>query len=272
MTTKTRKNYWLAANRMLNNETTKHIVGERAEYLVFPALDKYPELGVAFAIKGQKGYHYEPISPEVDYGGIAAELGIAKESIVIPFQEHTATVAEYDDAVQDFKDIDGLITVKHGVTLCTKVTDCISLLLYDPVHHAIGNIHSGWRGTLRKIALNAVRKMVAEYDTNPADLVCVICPSIRQCHFEVGQDVYDEFAEAYPEIIDEITLHKGEKYYIDMVRCNTWMLERAGVKTKNIIDCGLCTVCHADLINSYRGNKDDEKHWRNLALIWLKDK
>lgn len=256
---------------MLDNDHVKHIVGKEAEYLAFRELEKYPELGVAFAIKGAKNYHYEPNGDAVNYDGIAKELGIKSGSIVIPFQEHTATVAVYDGIVHDFKDTDGLVTAKRGVTLCTKVADCISLLIYDPVHHAIGNIHSGWRGTLQKIALNGVRKMVEEFNSKPADLICVICPSIRQDHFEVDRDVYEEFKNAFPQVIDEITIRHGNKYNIDTVRCNAWILEKAGVNTENIIDCGLCTVCHADLINSYRGNIDSQKQWRNLALIWLKD-
>lgn len=266
----TQRNSGPVVNKMLDNDAVRHVVGKRAEYLVFPALEKYPELGVAFAIKGTDKYHYEPTSDDVDYSGIAAELNIDVKSIVIPYQEHTATVAEYDDEVRDFKDTDGLVTAKRGVTLCTKVADCISLLLYDPVHHAIGNIHSGWRGTVQKIALNGVRKMVEEFGTNPADLICVICPSIRQDHFEVEDDVYNQFKESFPQIIDDITIQQGDKYYIDSVRCNTWMLERIGVIAENIIDCGLCTVCHSDLINSYRGNIKEEKHYRNLAMIWLK--
>lgn len=256
---------------MLDNDHVKHIVGDEAEYLVFPELEKYPELGAAFAIKGAKGYHYEPISDDANYVGIAKEVGIKRDSIIIPFQEHTATVAEYDDAVRDFKETDGLVTIKRNVTLCTKVADCISLLIYDPVNHAIGNVHSGWRGTLQKIALNGVRKMVEEFNSKPSDLICVICPSIRQDHFEVDQDVYEEFQQAFPQIIDEITVQRGDKYYIDTVRCNTWMLEKAGVKSGNIIDSNLCTACHSDVINSYRGNKEAEKSWRNLAMIWLKD-
>ena len=256
---------------MLDNDRVKFIVGKKADYLVFPELEKYPELGVAFAVKGTKKYHYEPISPEVDYSGIASELGISVDNIVMPFQEHTDVVAEYDDEVRDFKNTDGLVTSKRNAVLCTKVADCISLLMYDPVHHAIANIHSGWRGTLQKIAVNGMRKMVAEYGTKPSDLVCVICPSIRKDHFEVDQDVYDEFSQAYPEIIDEITEQRKHKYHIDTVRCNTWLLERAGVKPDNVIDSGLCTVCHKDLINSFRGNIDGEKHYRNLAMIWLKD-
>ena len=256
---------------MLDNDHVKHIVGKEAEYLVFHELEKYPELGVAFAIRGVKGYHYEPTSDEANYAGIVNEIGVKRESIVIPFQEHTATVAVYDGTVRDFKATDGLVTAKRGVTLCTKVADCISLLIYDPVHHAIGNIHSGWRGTLQKIALNGVRKMVEEFNSKPADLICVICPSIRQDHFEVDRDVYEEFRQTFPQIIEEITIQHGDKYNIDTVCCNTWMLEKVGVNTENIIDCGLCTVCHADLINSYRGNIDSQKQWRNLALIWLKD-
>ena len=55
------------------------------------------------------------------------------------------------------------------------------------------------------------------------------------------------------------------------MRCNTWLLEQLGVKVENIIDSELCTVCHSDLINSYRGNIDGEKQYRNLAMIWLRD-
>ena len=259
-----------AVNDTLNNEQVKHVVGDRAEYLTFPVFEKYPELGAAFAIRGAKAYHYEPSTPGMDYSGIAGELGIDADSIIIPFQDHTDKVAEFDDEVRDFKSTDGLVTMKRGVALGTKVADCISLLFYDPVHHAIGNVHSGWRGTLQKIALNGVRKMVDEYNTNPADLICVLCPSIRQDHFEVDADVYEQFKDAFPQIINEVTIEKNNKYYIDSVRCNIWMLERVGLKSENIIDCGLCTVCHSDLINSYRGNKEGEKYFRNLALIWLK--
>lgn len=257
---------------MLDSENVKYISGERADYLTFPVLKKYPELGAAFAIRGTKGYHYEPTSAEANYAGIAAELGVPVDSLTMPFQKHTANVAECRDGVKEYIDTDGLITNLRNNVLCTKVADCISLLLYDPINHAIGNIHSGWRGTLQKIATNGVRKMVEVYGTNPAELICVICPNIRQDHFEVDLDVYELFKEVYPEIIDDVTFRRGIKYHIDTTRCNTWLLEQEGVKAENIIDSGICTACHADLVNSFRGNVEDEKQFRNLAMIWLKDK
>ena len=237
---------------MQNNRNVRYVSGALADYLEFPALERYPELGASFAVRGTKGYHYEPISSEANYSGISAELGIHESSLTMPVQEHTANVAECIDGVKKYESTDGLVTNMRNVVLCTKVADCISLLLYDPINHAIGNIHSGWRGTLQKISDNGVRKMVELYGTDPAKLICVICPSIRQDHFEVDEDVYD-------------------KYYIDSVRCNTWLLEQLGVKVENIIDSELCTVCYSSLINSYRGNIDGEKQYRNLAMIWLRD-
>ena len=256
-------------SNVLNNRQIKYVMGGHAEYLTFAVFDKYPELGAVFAIRGTRGYHYESSTTDVDDSGIVRELGIDVRNIVIPIQEHTAKVAKYDNKVRYYKSTDGLITAERGVALGTKVADCIPLLFYDPTHHAIGNIHSGWRGTLQKIALNGARKMVEEYGTSPAELICVLCPSIRQDHFEVDEDVYKRFKEVFPQIIDEVAVYECGKYYIDAVRCNAWMLEQFGMKPENIVDSGICTVCHSDLINSYRGNRIGEKHYRNLALIWL---
>ena len=34
-------------------------------------------------------------------------------------------------------------------------------------------------------------KMIKDFDCNPEDIICCICPSIRKCHFEVDKDVKD---------------------------------------------------------------------------------
>ena len=45
-------------------------------------------------------------------------------------------------------------------------------------------------------------------------------------------------------------------------------LEKAGLKTENIIDSGLCSVCNKDLIHSFRVEK--QGYGLNTALIALK--
>ena len=50
---------------------------------------------------------------------------------------------------KDYRDVDGLITNVPGLILGTFYADCVPLLFVDPVHHAIGCSHSGWRGDSR---------------------------------------------------------------------------------------------------------------------------
>ena len=45
------------------------------------------------------------------------------------------------------------------------------------------------------------------------------------------------------------------------------ILEKAGLKTENIIDSGLCSVCNKDLIHSFRVEK--QGYGLNTALISL---
>ena len=143
--------------------------------------------------------------------------------------------------------------------LSTTNADCILLLFFDPVKKVIANIHSGWRGTLQRISVNAVRKMIEEYDCNSKDIICCICPSIRKCHFEVDQDVYEMFYNEFKDLkgFEQIIEQKGKKWHIDTVLINQILLEKEGLKKENIIDCGICSVCNKDIIHSYRAEGKD---------------
>ena len=54
---------------------------------------------------------------------------------------------------------------------------------------------------------------------------------------------------------------------IDTVLINQLLLEKEGLKTENIIDSGICSVCNSDLIHSYRVEK--QEYGLNTALIEL---
>ena len=61
---------------------------------------------------------------------------------------------------------DALITREPGVLLVVQTADCIPILLADPKRQAIAAIHSGWRGTVRRIAAKALGRMQMEFGTN----------------------------------------------------------------------------------------------------------
>lgn len=203
-----------------------------------------------------------------DYKDLCNAIGVNYANCVKPCQEHTKNIrnvkqkmnkGNIDFEQEEYKATDGLITNQANIALATTNADCILLIFFDPVKKVIANVHSGWRGTLQRISVNAVNKMKNEFGCNLQDIICCICPSIRKCHFEVHEDVkepyYNEFKNL-KEIKDLIVPIPNEnKWAIDTVEINKIILKQAGLKEKNIIDCGICSVCNSDQIHSYRVEK-----------------
>lgn len=173
---------------------------------------------------------------------------------------------------EKFIDTDGLTTNKKDKILSLTFADCTPIYLFDKKQKVIGNIHSGWKGTVKKISKKAVKFMKEKYNSNPKDIICVIGPTIRKCHFEVQQDVRDIFYNEfkYMQDIDEIIEYNEEtkSYFIDTVLINKNLLQEQGIPEKNIIDSKVCTYCNSNIMHSYR--KEGEQSGRNTALICLK--
>ncbi len=196
--------------------------------------------------------------------------------IVRPKQTHSNNVkiVSKDNLNDSFEDTDGLITSLKGVTLCTQIADCQGILLYDTKNKVIGNIHSGWKGTLTRISSNAVDIMIREFNSNPEDIKVYISPSIQKCHFEVGEKLKEEFEKEFTDIDINSLIIKGDykdeqKYFIDTVNLNKMILINKGIKEENINSSDLCSVCNSDFIHSYR--KDKPNDGRNICLITIKN-
>lgn len=175
------------------------------------------------------------------YDKICKALEISKESLLIPKQAHTDNIkcVNFNTKEKDLIDTDGLITDKKGITLVSKNADCILFLFYDPVKNVIANIHSGWRGTFKKIAEKAVLKMINNYECKPENILCFINPSIRKCHFEVDEDVKElckeifEFTKKTEDFIEFGETKDGkQKYLIDTVLINKLLLLDIRIKRR----------------------------------------
>lgn len=220
-----------------------------------------------------------------DYKNLCNAINVDYKNIVKTNQEHTDNIAIANKKInQDFPDInleeysktDGIVTNRPNLVLSTTNADCILLLFFDPVTKTIANTHSGWKGTLQRISVKTVEKMINEFNSKPEDIICCICPSIRKCHFEVNRDVKEMFENEFKDLninknIDIMEKQKDkEKWNIDTVLINRIILKKSGLKDENIIDSGLCSVCNKELIHSFRV----EKQWYglNTAIISLIEK
>ena len=260
----------------LKNDEIIYVQKEGIEYIQFKKLLEY---GVkhAYTLKTEGiDFSFSQEKKIPSYEKLCKALKIDINTIVEPIQTHTDTVKCINivEKSDNLLDVDGLITDKPNIALTTKNADCILFVFYDPVKNVIANIHSGWRGTFQKISEKAVQKMINYYGSKAEDILCFISPSIRKDHFEVEEDVKDlcqnifAFTNRVNEFIQIGKVINGvQKYYIDTVLINKILLEDLGLKENNIIDCGLCSVCNGDKIESVR--VEGEKAGRATMIITL---
>ena len=259
----------------LSNENIVHVKKGNIEYLQFKRLLQYEDrISHCYTLRGN-GNDYKDFI-EDNYILLCKDLGLDVNKLKrIEHQIHSNFVSIVDNLDKKFTDVDGLLTNIKGTSLSLRFADCTPIFLYDPVKNVIGNIHSGWKGTVKKIALVGARKMIEEYGCNKENIICCIGPCIRKCHFEVSEDVKEIFKETFSYLLNENEfIFKGEikdgeqKYFIDTNIININLLGEAGVKKENIIDSNICTVCNSDLMHSYRVDK--ENSGRNTAIIGIR--
>jgi len=145
---------------------------------------------------------------------------------------------------------DGILTNHQGITLFMRFADCVPILLFDPVQRVIGIIHSGWQGTFKRIAQNAVEKMCNCYGSTPANILAGIGPSICQDCYEVGPEVYQAFLDSFGENGKRYFKLVDESLFVDLWAANRDILQDAGVTKIEI--AGLCTACHLEDWYSHR--------------------
>ena len=198
-----------------------------------------------------------------NYKILSGAVGFDHENIVFSNQVHDTKikyVTEKDRGKgliypNDIKDIDGLITDRPNIVLTTFYADCVPLFFVEPKKKVIALSHSGWKGTVNKIALKTIDILVNDFNSNKNDILVGVGPSICKNCFEVDEPVYNEFANSFPYISDYVSIvPKGEinKYHIDMWNINKKMMVDAGIPESNIEITDYCTKCKGDLFYSHR--------------------
>ena len=246
-------------------------------WLSYPAFEKFPDIVQAFSTRlggvSQGIYSSMNLSftrgdddtaVHENYRRFAAAVGFEAEDIVTSDQTHTANVrviTEEDRGngitkPRQYTDVDGMITNVPGLVLATFYADCVPLYFVDPVHHAIGLSHSGWRGTVAKIGAVTVERMREEYGTDPGDIYSAIGPSICQDCYEVSEDVIQEFRTAFGRKDWDVLFYRKEngKYQLNLWEANRIIMQEAGIREEHISMPGICTCCNPEFLFSHRAS------------------
>ena len=148
---------------------------------------------------------------------------------------------------------DIILTDNPEVTLFMRYADCVPILLYDPVQHAIGLAHAGWRGTVLGVGQAAVEEMQGRYGSNPSDIIAGIGPSIGPEAYEVGIEVVTEVEKAFGSLAGELLPKFDGAVHFDLWQANRVSLEKAGVREIEV--AGICTSTQKHDWFSHRGDK-----------------
>ncbi len=251
------------------------------EYLQFKKLLEFQnDLIHAYTLKnnnvGFKRYEKDNTA-DISYDKLCNAFNINKELLKYPNQQHTDNICEYNkEKAVNFKEADGIITNLPNIATTLTFSDCLAILLYEPKNKVIANIHSGWKGTVKKIGAKAVNKMINKYDCRPENIICCFGPSIRKDHFLVNDDVKEIFENEFQDIIKkndvieetEYRNEKGKQYRIDTVLINKILMKELGLIDENIIDSNLCTVCNSNMFHSRR--VEGKNYQANASLMMLK--
>jgi polyphenol oxidase len=206
---------------------------------------------------------------------------------------HLVDAAGAQAAARQAPQGDALFTAAPGILLAVQTADCVPILLADTKHRAVAAIHSGWRGTLARIAVKTLGRMKMEFGTRPGDVVAALGPAIGRCCYEVGSDVARDFdaqfrdarawfdgpfdalagGENDPNWLPWLTMKPPGhappplRVRLDLIAANHALLADAGVPPRQISVSGLCTACRADLLFSYRRERSTG---RLIAAIGIK--
>lgn len=173
-------------------------------------------------------------------------LGITPEALVIPRQTHSARVAvitELPVSEELLDGVDALVTALPSVALAVNTADCVPLVMTDPQAGVIAAVHSGWRGTVERIAAKSVAEMV-KAGADPVRIRAAMGPCIGPECFEVGREVADQFEAAFPGGSTVINpAKKGERPHVDLPRAVALTLMEAGVSSEAISMPAACSRC-----------------------------
>jgi len=257
-------------------------------YLTYPILEEQKWLshcfstrigGVSEGIYASMNFREDAEDKEENvrenYRRMARVLGadvnrFVRSRLVHGKQVHLVTPKDYGEGVvraTHLEGYDGLMTNQPGVTLVATFADCVPLYFADPVHKAIALSHSGWRGTVAKIGKETVRAMQETFQTEPKELIACIGPCICKDCYEVGEEVFTAFREAFGERESREILFRNKrgKYQLDLRKANKAVFLEAGILAENIVVGDLCTCCNQEYLFSHRATQGQRG---NLAAFF----
>jgi polyphenol oxidase len=197
----------------------------------------YESLNLSFAVGDDPGAVLE------NRRRVAAAVGANLGEFVFTRQMHGAgvRVVTADDRGsgafvldESVPEADALVTADPSVVLAILAADCVPIVLYDPVAHVLGCVHSGWRGTVARVSEAALAAM-SGLGATQENVVAGVGPAISPERYQVGADVADAVERGLGAAAAEVIRPDGTgKWLLDLWAANRIVLREAGLADEHI--------------------------------------
>lgn len=197
---------------------------------------------------------------------VAEHVGYRPEDLVVTQHVHGTAVWTVGETLPEPPEFDGMVCDVPGKVLGAFAADCIPLLFVAPAAKVCGAAHAGWRGTVNGMAVSVVERM-CEKGADVEDLRVALGPSIGPCCFEVGDEVVEAFARAFPSA-PGLIVDGPRKKHVDLRVATRAQLQAVGVRAEHIDDRPPCTQCNPERFFSYR--RDGREGGIHMGFVGIK--
>ena len=197
---------------------------------------------------------------EAPENNLLKSLGVEHDRLIFLHQTHSNRVVfspgnlSADSQNLATQSADGVITTAHGQFPVIQTADCLPILIVSPEERRLCMVHAGWRGTRDRIITNGLKRFLESTSVDSKELIVALGPAIRQCCYEVGPEIRDQYEDKGH---DSTCLFTGSHF--DLIQANINQIREFGVS--QIIDAGICTACRTDLFYSYRKEGETGRMW-----------
>ncbi|NNG26260.1 MAG: laccase domain-containing protein, partial [Ignavibacteriaceae bacterium] len=146
---------------------------------------KFPEISFGFSTKA-RGKKNDLFHFNMSYGvgdkkekvdenrsWFFKQLGLNSKLVSYQKQVHEDKISVVENN-ENCGESDALITTRNNLGLAISTADCPAIFIYDRRQKITCGVHSGWKGTSKRILEKAVLKLSDQFNSNPADLYCYI--------------------------------------------------------------------------------------------------
>lgn len=182
----------------------------------------------------------------------AMGLGDLLDELVCPLQVHGDRVVTVggsglrpDEARASVREgADAIVCVQPNVPALVCCADCVPVILVAEGGFAV--VHSGWRGTIARIAAKALGVLLRETGCDASSAWAYIGPHIRANDYEVSSELANRFVE---EFGPDVVVGKKNLSLDEAIRL---ALVDGGVSRSSIVSVEESTAQHTDRFFSYR--------------------